>query len=136
MKLTLISIKKKVLEIDNLEQAIIPTKAGEITVLSSHVPLISALRPGILKLKFGGKEEKYAIWGWVLETDGVNLSIMADMVDDWAWLNLEEIKAKKEEAKKLMNEMSSTWKKIDMDRYIELEMEYLRESAKEQLAIW
>ena len=81
-------------------------------------------------------EEKYAIWGWVLETDGANLSIMADMVDDWAWLNLEEIKAKKEEAKKLMNEMSSTWKKIDMDRYIELEMEYLRESAKEQLAIW
>ncbi|HBA44722.1 TPA: hypothetical protein DEG21_00005 [Patescibacteria group bacterium] len=53
MKLTLISVKKKVLEIDNLEQAIIPTKAGEITVLSSHVPLISGLRPGILKLKFG-----------------------------------------------------------------------------------
>jgi F0F1-type ATP synthase epsilon subunit len=63
MKLTLISVKKKVLEIDNLEQAIIPTKAGEITVLSSHVPLISALRPGILKLKFEGNVEKFAIGG-------------------------------------------------------------------------
>ncbi|EKD66756.1 MAG: hypothetical protein ACD_49C00014G0010 [uncultured bacterium (gcode 4)] len=135
MKLTLISVKKKVLEIDNLEQAIIPTKAGEITVLSSHVPLISGLRPGILKLKFGWSEEKFAIGGWVLETDGVNLTIIADMVDDWAGLNLEEIKAKKDEAKKLMEEMSSSGKKMDMDRYIELELEYLKESAKEQLAI-
>jgi hypothetical protein len=25
---------------------------------------------------------------------------------------------------------------MDMDRYIELELEYLKESAKEQLAIW
>lgn len=136
MKLTLISVKKKVLEIDNLEQAIIPTKAGEITVLSSHVPLISALRPGILKLKFGGNVEKFAIGGWIIETDWANLTIIADMVDDWAGLNLEEIKAKKVEAKKLMEEMSSSGKKMDMDRYIELELEYLKESAMEQLAIW
>ncbi|MCK9272299.1 ATP synthase F1 subunit epsilon [Candidatus Gracilibacteria bacterium] len=135
MKLTLISVKKKVLEIDNLEQAIIPTKAGEITVLSSHVPLISALRPGILKLKFEGNVEKFAIGGGVIETDGTNLTIIADMVDDGAGLNLEEIKAKKDEAKKLMEEMSASEKKMDMDRYIELELEYLKESAKEQLAI-
>ncbi len=135
MKFTLTSIKKKILEIDNLEQAIIPTKAGEITVLSSHVPLISALKPGILKIKFDWKEQKFAVWGWVVEIDWKHLSILADMVEDWVWLNLEEIKAKKLEAKKLMDEAISSWKKIDMERYIELELEYLKESAKEQLAI-
>lgn len=135
MKLTLTSIKKKVLEIDNLEQAIIPTKSGEITILSSHVPLISALRPGILKIKYDGKEEKYAIWWGVLETDWIELKILADMIEDWIGFNLEEIKRKKDEAKRLMSEMNSSWKNIDMNRYIEIELEYLKESAKERLAI-
>ena len=135
MKFTLTSIKKKILEIDNLEQAIIPTKAGEITVLSFHVPLISALKPGILKIKFDWKEQKFAVWGWVVEIDWKHLSILADMVEDWVWLNLDEIESKKLEAKKLMDEMNTSWKKMDMERYIELELEYLKESAKEQLAI-
>ena len=135
MKLTLTSIKKKILDIDNLEQAIIPTKAGEITVLASHVPLISALKPGILRLRFDGKEEKFAIWWGVLETDWKMISIIADMVEDWTWLNIEEIKRKKDEAKRLMAEMNASWKNMDINRYIELELEYLKESAKEQLAI-
>ncbi|MDD2487413.1 MAG: ATP synthase F1 subunit epsilon [Candidatus Gracilibacteria bacterium] len=136
MKLTLTSIKKKILEINDLEQAIIPTMAGEITVLASHVPIISALRPGILKLRFNdGKEEKFAIGGGVLETDGKTISIIADMVEDGAGLDIEEIKKKKEEAKRLMSEISSSGKITDMERYIEIELEFLKESAKERLTI-
>jgi F0F1-type ATP synthase epsilon subunit len=50
MKITLTSIKKRVLDLDNLISATIPTKSGEITILENHEPLISALKPGIMKI--------------------------------------------------------------------------------------
>lgn len=133
MKLTLTSIKKRVLEVENIESATIPTKAWEITILKSHEPIISALKPWILKIRFNGKEELYAIWGWILETDWTSLSIIADMVEDGRWLDIEEIRAKKEEAKKRLEKYKEENKTMDMDYYIELETEFLKESAKEQL---
>lgn len=135
MKLTLTSIKKKVLTIDKIDSATIPTKSWEITILDTHEPLISALSPWILKIVVSWKEELFAIWWWVLETDWISLNIIADMVEDWKWLNAEEIKAKKEKAKMLMEKYKEENKIMDMDVYIEMEQEYLKESAKERLAI-
>jgi ATP synthase F1 epsilon subunit len=135
MKFTLISIKKKILEIDNFNSVIIPTKSWEITILENHEPIISALKPGILKINYNSKEELYAIWWWILEKNWDKLTIIADMVEEWVNLDLEEIKAKKMEAKKLMDSYKSENKQMNMDEYIELEFEFLKESAKEQLAL-
>ncbi|MDD2565418.1 MAG: ATP synthase F1 subunit epsilon [Candidatus Gracilibacteria bacterium] len=135
MKFKLTSIKKKVLELDNIDSAIIPTKAGEITILDTHEPLISALKPGILRIKIGSKEELYAIGGGVLETDGVSLNIIADMVEDGKGLDIEDIKAKKAEAKNLLEKYMEENRTMDMAYYIELETQFLKESAKEQLAL-
>lgn len=135
MKLTLTSIKKRILTLDNFTSATIPTKSGEITVLENHEPLISALKPWILRIKIWSKEELYAIWWWVLETDWKELNIIADMVDDWASLDIEEIRAKKLAAKKAMEKYSEENKTIDMNYYIELQTQFLKESALEQLAI-
>ena len=57
------------------------------------------------------------------------------MVEEWTGLDIEEIRKKKEEAKKLMQKYQEEWKEMNMDHYIELEMQFLKESAKEQLAI-
>lgn len=135
MKLTLTSIKKKVLELDNIEKAIIPTASWEITILDTHEPLISALKPGILRIKYSWKEDFFAIWWWVLETDGISLNITADMIDDWTHLNLEEIQDKKKQAKELMEKYREENEIIDIDKLIDLEMQFLKESAKEQLAL-
>ncbi|MBP8017150.1 ATP synthase F1 subunit epsilon [Candidatus Gracilibacteria bacterium] len=135
MKLILISIKNKILDIDNLKSATIPTKAGEITVLENHEPIISALKPGILKISYNNKEECFAVGGGVLEINGDKLTITADMVEPGDNLDIEEIKKKKFEAKKLMDSYRETNKQMDMDKYIELEFEFLKESAKEQLAL-
>lgn len=135
MKFTLTSISKKILETDNLESANIPTKSWYITVQPNHEALISALNPGILTIKYGWKTLSFAIWWWVLETDWLNLSILADMVEDWSKLDIEEIQKKKKEAQELMEKYREENKTMDMDRYIELEMQFLKESAKEQLAL-
>jgi F0F1-type ATP synthase epsilon subunit len=136
MKLTLTSIKKRILEIDDFKSITIPTKAWEITILENHEPIISALKPWIMILRLNTWEEQlYAIWWWVLETDGKTLSLVADMVEDWAWLDIEEIKKKKEAAKILMEKYREENKTMDMWYYIELENQFLKESALESLAL-
>lgn len=134
MHLTLVSITRKILDLPSIKSVTIPTKDGEITILPNHMPLITALAPGILTVRFDGKETSYAIGGGVVETSGSVLTIAADMVEESGELNLEAVRAKKEEAQKLLEIYRDTHEVMDMDRYVELEYEFLKESAKEQLA--
>lgn len=47
-------------------QIILPTKAGEITVLPHHVPLVSVLKAGIMRITVGDKviEKKSRVVSW------------------------------------------------------------------------
>lgn len=134
MHLILASISRKVLDLPEVESVTIPTKNGEITILPNHTPIISALSPGVLTVRFGGKDSLYAIGGGFIETSGETLTIAADMVEEGEKLNLEAVRAKKEEARKLLETYQNSHETMDMDKYIEIEYEFLKESAKEQLA--
>lgn len=61
MHLTLVSITRKILDLPSIKSVTIPTKDGEITILPNHMPLITALAPGILTVRFDHKETSYAI---------------------------------------------------------------------------
>lgn len=134
MHLTLVSITRKILDLPSIKSVTIPTKDGEITILPNHMPLITALAPGILTVRFDHKETSYAIGWGVVETSGSILTIAADMVEEGGEINLEDVRKKKEEARKLLETYRDTHEIMDMDRYVELEYEFLKESAKEQLA--
>ena len=135
MKFQLISVNKKVLDLEKVDSIIVPTQSGEITILPKHVPLVSSLQPGVLIVKFQKETQKYAIGGWVIETDGKSVMILADMVEDGTALDMASIQAKKEELKKKIEEYKQAWI-MDMEEYIELEDEYLKQLVKEKLAGW
>jgi len=63
MKFQLISVNKKVLDLEKVDSIIVPTQSGEITILPKHVPLVSSLQPGVLIVKFQKETQKYAIGG-------------------------------------------------------------------------
>lgn len=135
MHLTLVSISRKVLDLPSIESVTIPTRDGEITVLPSHEPLITALVPGILVVSEKGNATSYAIGGGVAEITPESVTIAADMVEDGENLDIEAIRAKKEEARKLLEEQRNMGDAMDMDTFIEIEQQFLKESALEQLAI-
>lgn len=56
------------------------------------------------------------------------------MVEDGANLDIDAVHAKKEEARKLLEDYKSNHETMDMETYIELEQQFLKESAREQLA--
>ncbi|MDD5197898.1 MAG: ATP synthase F1 subunit epsilon [Candidatus Gracilibacteria bacterium] len=134
MQFTLVSITRKVLDLPAIEWATIPTRDGEITVLPNHEPLITALVPGILIVRVDGKENSYAIGGGIAEITAESVIITADMVEDGKNLDIDAVRAKKEEARRLLEEYKSRSDAMDMDSYVELEQQFLKESALEQLA--
>jgi len=134
MHLLLTSISRKVLDTDGIESVTIPTKQGVITVFPGHEPLISALNPGVLTVRRGGQDESYAIGGGVVEIADDLLTISADMIEAGESIDLDLVRQKKQEAHAMLEEARKSGATMDMDRYVELEYELLKESAKEQLA--
>jgi len=44
---------------ENVSEAVVPAFEGEIGILKDHIPIISFLKPGIIKIFSGSTEEKY-----------------------------------------------------------------------------
>ncbi|OGH70094.1 MAG: ATP synthase F1 subunit epsilon, partial [Candidatus Magasanikbacteria bacterium RIFCSPHIGHO2_02_FULL_51_14] len=64
---------------DEIAQATIPTMDGEITILPDHVPLVSILKTGELRVKDKEGEHVMALAGGFLEMRGNNeLVLLAD----------------------------------------------------------
>ena len=57
---------------DEIAQATIPTMDGEITILPDHVPLVSILKTGELRVKDKEGEHAMALAGGFLEMRGNN----------------------------------------------------------------
>ena len=55
-----------------------PSMAGELGVLPGHVPLLAALRPGILTYKQGGQLQKAAIGGGFVEAGAAHVRVITE----------------------------------------------------------
>ena len=80
MKFQIITPEKTVYS-EEIDQLTLPTKAGEITVLPHHIPLVSALLPGELCIKKGKEETPLAISGGFLEVRPDKVVVLADTAE-------------------------------------------------------
>ena len=76
----------------------IPSFEGEMTILSDHIPLITFLRPGIIKI-LGDKEAKYFVEEGTVEFSENKLIILSSAAIDIKNLSKEKISKMIEEAK-------------------------------------
>ena len=63
------------------EQVDLPGAEGEMGVLAGHAPIVSALRPGIVKVIADGRNETFVVMGGFAEFSGEELTILADAAD-------------------------------------------------------
>lgn len=90
---------------DEVDSATAMTETGEITVLPGHIPLVTSLRPGEMRLKKGKTEELLAVSTGFLEVrPGNQLMVLADTAERIDELELEKIEEAKERARKLVEE--------------------------------
>ena len=62
------------------EMVIAPGEAGELGILPQHAPLLTRIKPGVVKVKLAGKDEEEVIYvsGGILEVQPKVLTILAD----------------------------------------------------------
>ena len=78
LKLDIVTQEKKLLS-EEVSSLTAQTVEGEITILPSHVPLLTRLTEGVMRFMTGSGEQVVAIFGGFLEVDSHgNISILAD----------------------------------------------------------
>jgi len=82
-KLEIVSPEKLFFSEDNIEEVVIPAYEGEMGILKDHIPIISFLKPGILKLyNSQNKEEKFYIEDGVVEFNDNCLTVLTSKISD------------------------------------------------------
>ncbi len=77
LKLEIISPFEKVLSTE-AKQVILPTEMGEVGLLKGHVPLMTQLKQGILKVHASSGEDQYAIKGGYAQLVENTVSVLTD----------------------------------------------------------
>ena len=76
----IVNPEKSFLSKDNVSEVIVPAFEGEIGILKDHIPIISFLKPGIIKIFVGTDEENYYVEDGIVEFKDNSLSILTSSI--------------------------------------------------------
>ena len=98
--LEIISPEKIILS-EKVNSVTIPSFEGEMTILPDHIPLITFLRPGILRIE-GSKESEYFVEEGTVEFSNNTLIILSSTIIPLENVKSENISKMIEESKALL----------------------------------
>ena len=101
LKLEIVTPEKRVVD-ETVDSVTVPTLSGEAGILPNHAPLISALKPGILSFTNKGATERLAVAGGFVEVNSDKVSVLTDVAENAAEINIEAARAEREEAEKAL----------------------------------
>jgi F-type H+-transporting ATPase subunit epsilon len=78
LQLEIVTPEKRILS-ELADSVVLPGTEGEMGILASHVPLVSALHPGELNFTQGGKTQYFAVGTGFVEVTGSRVSVLTDM---------------------------------------------------------
>jgi F-type H+-transporting ATPase subunit epsilon len=97
---------EKVVYSGEVDMVIAPGIEGELGILPLHIPLISVLKVGELRLKIGKKQEHMAIGGGYLEVREDKVIVLADTAEPAELIDVERARRAKEGAESLLGQLS------------------------------
>ncbi len=116
---------------DMVQQVVAPTKAGEITVLPGHIPLVSSLEAGVIETKNEkGENEVISVSGGFIEVLKEKIVVLADTAE-----RAEELDEKRiEEARLRAEESKKEIKTFDRERFASINAKMAKELARSKAA--
>lgn len=125
---------------NDIFQATLPTTSGEITILPNHIPLVSVLKTGELRVKDKAGEQIIAVAGGFIEMRGNNeLIILADNAERVEHIDIERAETARKRAEEQMKQ-AKAGEDIDYARLqavIDREMNRIKVGKKyKKIKIW
>ena len=76
----IVNPEKSFLSKENVTEVVVPAFEGEIGILKDPIPIISFLKPGIIKVFIGSEEENYYVEDGIVEFKDNSLSILTSSI--------------------------------------------------------
>jgi len=99
-KIEIVNPEKSFLVKEDVLEIVVPAFEGEMGILKDHIPIISFLKPGIIKIFSKSGNENYYVEDGIVEFKNNNLSILTSTIfnlDDVDKLKQQELLKKAEE---------------------------------------
>ncbi|MEP6699374.1 MAG: F0F1 ATP synthase subunit epsilon [Verrucomicrobiota bacterium] len=89
---------------EDVEMVTLPGADGEFGVYPNHVPLLTALKPGELRVLKGGRENFLAVGDGFVEVTGTSVSVLTDVALEPAQIDVSAAEAAVARAQAAMKE--------------------------------
>ena len=104
-KIEIVSPEKVIFADENVLEVVLPSYEGEMGILKDHIPIISFLRPGIVKiLKSSANINSFFVQDGIIEFYNNNLTILSSKIINIKNLNKEKIDLLITETEKILND--------------------------------
>ncbi|GIL11891.1 MAG: ATP synthase F1 subunit epsilon [Chloroflexi bacterium] len=94
--------ERKVFEEPEADMVLIPASEGEMGVLPHHAPVLTTLGFGELVIRKGEAEERFAVYGGVVDVRPDKVVVLADLAESSFELDMQAIESARERVAKLL----------------------------------
>ncbi|MBN2830097.1 MAG: F0F1 ATP synthase subunit epsilon [Candidatus Cloacimonetes bacterium] len=88
------------------DHLVIPGIDGDFGVYEGHTPMLTQIRPGVLHISYGGKEENYAIHDGFVTVENDHVLILSERVESASEIDFKRAEEARERAEKRLKESS------------------------------
>ena len=81
LKVEIVTAERSVYSADGVDEVVAPGIEGELTVLPQHAPLLTMIKPGVMRIVKGNEDIDMAITGGFLEVRDDRVTILADAAE-------------------------------------------------------
>ena len=98
----IVTQERKIFDEPNADIVIVPAVEGEMGVLPNHAPVLTTLGYGELVVRKGDAEERFAIYGGVVDVRPDKVVVLADLAESSYALDSEKAQAARERARQML----------------------------------
>ena len=99
----IVNPEKSFLSKENVSEVVVPAYEGEMGILKDHIPIISFLKPGIIKVTSGSEENNFYVEDGIVEFKDNTLSILTSSIFDIKNVNKKHVSDEIQKAEKELN---------------------------------
>ncbi len=99
----LVTQERKVFEEPAADIVLVPAVEGEMGVLPNHAPVLTTMSYGELVIRKGEAEERFAIYGGVVDVRPDKVVVLADLAESSYALDLEKAQEAREHAREALD---------------------------------
>nr|QCI09098.1 ATP synthase CF1 subunit epsilon [Inkyuleea mariana] len=97
----------------NAEEIILPSSTGQLGILTGHIPLLTALDVGVMRVRIDKEWQPIILLGGFAEVDKNNITILVNGAEKVSEIDINEAQQNLEQATNILNEAKTNKDKIE-----------------------